>query len=765
MPRKSRRGKPATSNRPRKKATSARRPRRKATRASRSRRKKVLAIASLILLGGLAIYLGYLNYLINSRFEGGAWALPSRVYARALELYPKRVLTREQLVDELDLSSYLEVASEPLTGQYRLLGASLEMNTRSFDFGDQLQDSRLVQVFFQRGRISALTDSSSGQDLQLFRMPPVMLGSYFPDNDEDRLLLTENEVPQRLIDALIAVEDRGFFEHGGLSPRSIMRALLANLKAGKTVQGGSTLTQQLAKNLFLTPEKSLLRKINEAFMALLLELRFSKQAIITAYINEVFLLQQKRIAIHGFARASRMLFRRSVDNLEAQHVALLVGMVKGPSRYNPFSAPDAALARRNLVLKVMLKQKLLDAEEYAKAVAAPSGIVDRLPGINPFPAYLDLVKRQLQLDYSSAELARRGLRVFTAFDPLVQSNLELGLARGLKRYKQPKLQAAVVIVDYLNGDIQALVGDRVTDYPGFNRAVMAQRPIGSLIKPLLLYSLLQGKLTLASTVKDEPVRIQQSDGKIWEPRNYDRKLHGQMSLYEAFVRSYNLPFVALGVNGGLEALAQNLAKIKLLKHDVIYPSMLLGTTSMSAYEVGQMFQVIANNGYFTPLTTIRSVADQYNHTLVRVPLESHKLFDQARMIQVQRAMIGVSESGTARYLSGRFPGKTVAAKTGTTNEARDSWFVGFSKRLLTVVWLGRDDNSPINLTGSSGALRIWSEIMELQGFESFKLTRDDSLVWRNINPADGGITQKACVDSVLLPFPRDRIPGARSRCQ
>jgi len=765
MPRKTRRGKPTTSSRPRKKTTAASRPRRKATTAGRSRRKKLLAIAALILLGGLAIYLGYLNHLINSRFEGGAWALPSRVYARALELYPNLTLTREQLVYELDLSSYLKVASEPLPGQYRLLGASLEMNSRSFDFGDQLQNSRLVQVFFQRGQISALTDSSSGQDLQLFRMPPVMLGSYFPDNDEDRLLLTENEVPQRLIDALIAIEDRGFFEHKGLSPMSIMRALLANLKAGKTVQGGSTLTQQLAKNLFLTPEKSLLRKINEAFMALLLELRFSKQAIITAYINEVFLLQQKRIAIHGFARASRMLFRRSVDNLEAQHVALLVGMVKGPSRYNPFTALEAALARRNLVLKVMFRQKLLDDEEYAKAVAAPSGIVDRLPGINPFPAYLDLVKRQLQLDYSSAELARRGLRVFTAFDPLVQRNLELGLATGLKPFKQPKLQAAVVIVDYLNGDIQALVGDRVTDYPGFNRAVMAQRPIGSLIKPLLLYSLLQDKLTLASQVKDEPVRIQQSDGKIWEPRNYDRKLHGQMSLYQAFVHSYNLPFVTLGVNGGLEVLAQNLAKIKLLKHDVIYPSMLLGTTSMSAYEVGQMFQVIANNGYFTPLTTIRSVADQYNHTLVRVPLESHKLFEQAGMIQVQRAMIGVSESGTARYLGGRFPGKTLAAKTGTTNDARDSWFVGFSKRLLTVVWLGRDDNSPINLTGSSGALRVWSEIMELQGFESFKLSRDDSLGWRHINPADGGIIQKSCADSVLLPFPRDRIPTTRSRCQ
>ena len=716
-------------------------------------------------MAGLVTYLGYLNHLINNRFDGDTWALPSRVFGRAQEMYPGLSLSREQLVYELVLSSFLEVETEPRPGQYRLLGESIELHARRFDFGDQVQDPRLVQVFFEKGRIAALIDSGNGSDLQLFRLPPVILGSYYPDNGEDRLLLAEDEVPDRLIDILIAVEDRKFFDHSGISPMAILRAVFANLKAGKAVQGGSTLTQQLAKNLFFTPEKSLLRKINEAFMALILELRFSKQTIITAYVNEVFLLQQKRIAIHGFGQASRMLFRRSVDSLEPQQLALLVGMVKGPSRYNPISAPVRALARRNLVLKIMFEQRLLAADEYSQAVAAPLGVVKRLPGVNPFPAYLDLVKRQLQSNYSSGELARRGLRVFTVFDPLLQRNLELGLARGLGRFNQPDLQAAVVIADYLNGDVQALVGDRVTDYPGFNRALMAQRPIGSLIKPLLLYTLLQDGLTLASKVKDTSIRIKQSDGKVWEPRNFDRKLHGQMSLYQAFIQSYNLPFVRLGIGERLEALANNLARIQLLKHDVVYPSMLLGTTSMSAYEVAQLYQVIANNGYFTPLTTIRSVADQDNHTLARVPLESYKLFDQASMIQVQRAMIGVSENGTARYLAERFPGLALAGKTGTTNDLRDSWFAGFSQRLLSVVWLGRDDNGPVSLTGSSGALRVWSDIMALQKFEPFKVSRDDSLSWRYINPIEAGITQQSCTNSVLLPFPENRIPVARSRCQ
>jgi penicillin-binding protein 1B len=732
--------------------------------AAKKGRRRYLSYALLVAFGLFLVYLGYLNTLINSRFEGDTWVLPSRVYARPLELYPELALSVEALEYELRLSSYQAVASEPLPGQFRRLGGSIEIHSRSFNFDDQAQSAELVQIFFRDNRIDAIVASNDDREMPLFRLPPMILGSYYPDSGEDRLLLREDQIPEKLVAILIAVEDKHYFDHYGVSPKAILRALWVNLKAGKTVQGGSTLTQQLAKNLFLTPEKSLLRKINEAFMALSLEMRFSKQTIITSYINEVFLLQQKRVAIHGFERASQMMFRRNLEHLDAQHLALLVGMVKGPSRYNPFVHPQAAIARRNLVLKIMHAHGLIDKAGLEIAASSDLGIVKRLPGVNPFPAYLDLVKRQLSQNYSGDELARRGLRVFTSFDPLVQRNLESGLNRGLGRFDQPELQAAVVIADYLNGDIQAMVSDRVSDYPGFNRALMAQRPIGSLIKPLLLYSLLQGDFTLGSRILDEPVRIKQSDGKIWEPRNFDRKLHGEMTLYEAFVRSYNLPFVRLGVNGGLEVLAQNMTKIKLLKHDVIYPSMLLGTTAMSAYEVAQMFQAIANNGYFTPLKTIRTVSDHKGNILNRIPLESLKLFDQARMIQVQRAMIGVAETGTARYLAQRFKGDTIAAKTGTTNEARDSWFAGFSKRLLTVVWLGRDDNKPINLTGSSGALRVWSDIMELQGFESFKLSHDKSLSWKYVDPLKGGITHKSCANSVLLPFPVNRIP-ARSRCQ
>jgi len=713
----------------------------------------------------LCAYLLYLNHLINLRFEGDTWAIPSRVYARPLELYPGLELSAESLQYELGLSVYQRVNQTPDSGQYRLGGNTIDLHTRAFVFSDQTEPARQVRIQFSGSKITRIIDSTSKKQLELLRLPPVVIGSYFPENGEDRVLMRFEEIPPTLIKILLAVEDKKFYQHMGVSPVSIARAIIANVKAGKTVQGGSTLTQQLAKNLFLTPKRSLIRKINEAFMALLLELRFDKNTILTAYVNEVFLLQQKKISIHGFALASQSLFRQSIDHLSEEKLALLVGMVKGPSRYNPILHPESAIERRNLVLRVMRDHRIIDSIQYQAFIKLPLATVNRVPGVNRFPAYLDLVKRQLNSSYSASELSAKGMRIFTPFDPLVQRNLEQGLKYGLARFKQKKLEVAVVIADYLSGDIQALVGGRQVDFPGFNRAVLAQRPIGSLIKPLLLYSLLDAGATLATQVSDKPVRIRQSDQRIWEPRNYDRKLHGKMSLYEAFVKSYNLPFVRLGVNGGLELLAQNLDRINLLKQDLIYPSLLLGTSEMSAFEVAQMFQVIANQGYFSPLTTIRQVSDQSNRILERIPLDSVKLFNEALMLQVQRAMIGVTEEGTAKYLDQRFSQQTVAGKTGTTNDLRDSWFAGFTERELAVVWLGRDDNTPVNLSGSSGALRVWADIMQQQGFKSFKLAHNDSLKWQYINRFNSGSTKQECPGSVLLPFPNNFKPDSRSPCE
>jgi penicillin-binding protein 1B len=710
-------------------------------------------------------YLFFLNHLIDQRFDDDIWALPSRIYARPLELYKGMSLNLESLKYELELSTYQRVSHRPKPGQYRLLNESVELYAQDFEYSNFVESGRLVSIRFGGDKITKITDLVSEKPLKLYRLPPAIIGSYHPQNGEDRLLVDRGHIPEKLQEILITIEDKQFFNHLGINPISIIRALIANVRAGKTTQGGSTITQQLAKNLFLSSERSLLRKINEAFIALLLEFRFSKQTILAAYINEVFLLQQKKIAIHGFGLASQRLFKKPIDQLSTDKLALLVGMVKGPSSYNPILHPKAALARRNLVLKVIYKEQLIDQKEYDYLIQQPLGTVKRLPGINPFPAYVDLVKRQLKSNYSSSELSARGLRIFTPFDPIIQRSLHRGLKNGLSRFGQPNLQSAVVIADYLNGDIRALTGDSQVDYPGFNRAVMAQRPIGSLIKPLLLYGLLEGGRSLATPANDKAINIKQSDGNIWTPKNYDRKFHGRMSLYEAFVNSYNLPFVNFGVQGGLEALVKNLERIDLLKHETVYPSILLGTSAMSALEVAQMYQVIANNGYFSPLTTIRQVSDKDNRVLNRIPIKSQKLFNPAQMIQVQRAMLGVVEEGTAKYLNARFKGTSLAGKTGTTNDTRDSWFSGFSNRLLGVVWLGNDDNKPTHLTGSSGALRVWADIMGQQKLKPFKISRNTTLKWHYINRKNGLLTQQHCVNSVLLPFVKSQVPSRRSVCE
>jgi penicillin-binding protein 1B len=739
-----------------------------ATRSSQkplpSKKRHWLRWMSLILLLGLCGYIGYLNYLVNQRFDGSTWAIPSRVYARSLELYPGLSMSPGRLQDELKKGLYHPVKLVSKPGQYSVNEHSITIFFRQFDFPSVVQKAKKIRIDWQSNQISSIRELNNNQIVEIIRVPPLVLGSYYPNTDEDRSLLKFDEIPKRLIDILLLIEDRRFFEHWGINPSAIARAFLANIKAGKTVQGGSTLTQQLAKNLFLTREKSLIRKINEAILSILLEIRFDKQTILQAYINEVYLAQQNKIAIHGFAPASRLLFGRTIDQLDDADLALIVGMVKGPSLYNPVKQLKNATKRRNIVLQVMNENGLLDDDTYTKSKNKLIQTNQNIPGINPYPAFLDLVKRQINRHVETKDVSTRGLRIFTTFDPIVQQGLEKGLKSGLQNLGKVNLQSAVIITDYLNGDILAMTGDSQVDFPGFNRALLAQRPIGSLIKPLLLYSVLDDNTHLASIVSDKEISIRQSDGKIWSPRNYDRKTHGEITLYQALVKSYNLPFVHLGIDGGLKSLADNLGRLFLLKQKNIYPSLLLGTSPMSVFEVAQLYQVIANNGYFTPLTSIRKITTSENITINQTPIVSHQLFDEEKLAQVHRALIGVTEEGTARFLKKRIPDKVLAGKTGTTNDTRDSWFAGFGQQLMGVVWLGKDQNESTGLTGSSGALRIWADIMDHQNLQSFSISANEKLTWKLVNRFNGNATRSGCRDSVLLPFNKHHVIGPQKGC-
>ncbi|MDH5299220.1 MAG: transglycosylase domain-containing protein, partial [Desulfobulbaceae bacterium] len=482
--------------------------RRRPARGQRRRYWRWGGIAILLVLGLAALYVRTLDQTIRDRFEGKRWDLPARVYARPLELYVGLPLTPDQLVEELRLAGYRRAKSAPHPGSYGRNGDTVRLNSRPFYFGGgDREPSRRLAVTFAGNTVAGLTDGT-GTTCPLARLDPAQIGSFHPLLFEDRIIVTREAIPDLLRRTLVVVEDRNFYLHHGIDPLAILRSLRVNVKAGTTVQGGSTLTQQLVKNLFLDNRRTLWRKANEAVMALLLELHYDKEEILTAYINEVFLGQDGDRAIHGFALAGHFYFRRDLADLTPGQIALLVGLVKGPSFYDPRQHAERATARRNLVLEMMARQGVISQAQRRRATAEPVMEPAALSSaINRFPAFLDLVKRQLLKEYQEKDLTSNGIRIFTTLDPLVQRRVEETLERivpALERGRKPgaALQAAVVVVHRDSGEIEALAGDRRSGFAGFNRALDARRPIGSLVKPAVYLSALEQGYTLATPLVD-----------------------------------------------------------------------------------------------------------------------------------------------------------------------------------------------------------------------------------------------------------------------
>ena len=435
-----------------------------------------------------AVYVVYLDFSVRTQFEGSRWALPARVYARALELYPDQHLNAEQFSKELHLLGYRPVSRPSDSGTYTRIGDSFVIKTRDFIFWDGKESSRSVRLEFSENRLLGLWRADVGDPIDLLRLDPPHIGSIYPKHNEDRVLVQIKDVPELLIDALLVVEDRSFYEHYGVSPRSILRALMANVKAGHTVQGGSTLTQQLVKNFFLTNERTLIRKVNEAIMALLVDFHYEKDEILEAYFNEVYLGQDGRRAIHGFGLASQFYFERPLSKLSPSQIALLVALVKGPSYYDPRRNLLRAHQRRDLVLELLAEQEKISAETMQASQDQPLGVLPRrTSGVTRVPAFIDLVRRQLRRDYSEEDLSTEGLNIFTTLEPEIQNQTELAMSKKLNQLTNwgvsEDIQGAAVVINVSNGEVQAVVGGRDPRFAGFNRAVDAVRPVGSLIKP------------------------------------------------------------------------------------------------------------------------------------------------------------------------------------------------------------------------------------------------------------------------------------------
>ena len=719
----------------------------------------------------LAVFAVYLDAVVQEKFSGKRWTVPAKVYARPLELFVGQKLAKDDFLKELDALGYRREGAVAGPGGVSVAGNNIELHSRGFQFYESSEPSQRVRVRFSGDYVAGLTQAGGG-NLAVARLEPLLIGGLYPAHQEDRVLIKLEQVPPYLVETLVAIEDREFFNHFGVSPKGIARAVWVNTSAGQLRQGGSTLTQQLVKNFYLTNERSLTRKLTEAMMAMLLELHYDKKDILEAYLNEVFLGQDGQRAVHGFGLASQYFFSQPLSELKIDQVALLVGMVKGPTFYNPRRNPERALERRNLVLDVLAEQGVASPEIVAAAKQKPLGVTRRgSMADSSFPAFLDLVKRQLREDYQEQDLTEEGLRIFTSFDPILQLKAETALADSLKRLSGRKgvdeVEAGMVVTNPESGEVQALIGSRQPRFAGFNRALDAVRPIGSLIKPAIYLAALErpSQYTLTSLIEDKPFSIKGQDGQVWSPQNYDRKAHGTIYLYQGLANSYNLSSAKLGLEVGVPTVLQTLERLGVEHKWPAYPSMLLGAGGLSPINVANMYQTLANGGFNTPLRGIRNVLTADGEPLKRYPYQIQQRFDSGAIYLLQNAMQRTMSEGTGRSVYNQLPRSlALAGKTGTSNDSRDSWFAGFSQDLLAVVWLGRDDNGPTPLTGASGALQVWTEFMRKADPLPLDMPLPDNVVQAWVDANTGMGSDPSCPNVVQMPYIRGSQPAAGPAC-
>jgi len=703
----------------------------------------------------------YMSRLIDARFDLGQQPEPSRVYARPLELYPGLPLNRDALIAELAAARYRNDPTAALPGTYSLSRSKALIHTRDFRFDDGTESAQRIELSLSANKVNKIVDAG-GNPVALKRLDPALIGTLYLNDPNERRPLPLTAMPPSLVAGIQAVEDRDFNHHYGIDPWAIARAIWANARAGQLVQGGSTLTQQLVKNTLLTPERTLSRKLQEAGLSIVIEARFSKGDILQAYLNRVYLGQLGSRPVQGFGAAAEFYFGRELDQLQLSEVALLVGLIKGPSYYDPRRHPKRAMRRRNLVLRQYAETGLIDQNTLLSAQAQPLNVAPRPSAARErHPAFIDLVRDHLAAAYTPEVLAKQGLNVLTTLDPWAQRLAEKAVSERMDKLDSAaQLEAAMVLTRASDGEILALVGGRQPRMPGFNRAVTARRPVGSLLKPFVyLLALSQpSQFGLGSLISDEPVSHRLPSGQIWKPQNYDRRSHGQVRLIDALSRSYNQAAARLGLSLGMPAFGDLLRNLGVEAGNPPNPAAVLGAVELSPLDVTQLYQALASGGRVLPLNPLRAVVNAKGEVLSRVPMRAGAPTQVEVIKLLTLALVETTVSGTASRLTsdGRMQVAS-AGKTGTSDDLRDSWYAGYTGEHLGVVWIGRDDNQPSGLTGSAGALRVWEDMFAQLPSKAIRLRFVEPVRWLAYGDATG------CKDLRFLPaLPPFEPPNARS---
>lgn len=727
----------------------------------------VAVLVGLVLLG---LYLVRQDNIITQKFEGKRWNIPAKVYSQPLTLAVGNPLSDDELENWLNLLTYTPDKNYDNAGTFTKKNGEYYIHTREFKFAaNDTEPSQIIKVTLKDNQIEKL-QSTRPNPSGVARVEPIFIGGIYPDNNEDRIVLTINDYPQPLIDALVATEDRSFYQHQGVSIRGIGRAIYSNFMGGSR-QGGSTITQQLVKNFYLNSDRTIKRKANEAVMAILLEMHYSKSEILQAYMNEINLGQNGNHSINGFGLASQFYFNRPLKELRLDQMAMLVGLAKGPTQYNPLRYPDAALKRRNVVLSNMLITGKISQQQYDEAVQQPLSIsYNPVIGKTRFPDYLDVVKRELTRTYDANDLKNEGLRIFTSFDPNVQKTATNAVIQSINQLKKsnPKqltnLQAALVSANPNTGELLAVVGSS-RDFTGFNRAVDAKRQVGSLLKPIIyLTAFEQGRYNLSSSVDDSPIVLKMTDGKTWTPSNYGGGSHGIIPLTSALANSYNQAAVRVGMEVGIPNFLNQLYRMGITSPLPNYPSTLLGAVNLSPMDMLGIYQVLATGGLRHEIHTIRTIIDDQGRVVQGIEQKNQQVINPTAAYLTNYAMQQVIKQGTAKAALALGDNLNLAGKTGTTNDYRDAWFAGYSGNVVSVVWVGLDDNKPTGLSGGNGALPMWINFMKQQKLTPVNLIAPGNIEWLWMENGKSQLSHEKCPNAIYVPVDTDNLPQDSSEC-
>ncbi len=725
---------------------------------------RLVVAASVVLAGVLTVAFVDANW----RFSHLEAAAPARIFSSPFTLTTGTAVSKENLAERLARLGYRRVENHPKTpGEYAARFRSLEIYLNAFDYPEGRLEAAPVRLRIGFGRVSGLEDPETGERLDEARLEPESLGVLSGDVHEERTPVALEDLPKTLLDAVVAVEDRRFYRHPGIDPRAVLRALFANVRSGEVVQGGSTITQQLAKNLYPDGgDRTLVRKVWETLAALGLEALRSKGQILEGYLNQIYLAQRGPISIVGVGAASRHYFGKDPRYLDLPESALVAGLIQSPGRYHPYRHPDTARERRNLVLRLMREEGFISAPDEEEADRAPLGLRPE-PSHDPrrAPYFIDYVAQELEALGVRDPASRTGLRVFTTLDALLQARAESAVESNLARFEKEfphlrklpggEIQGAFVALRPSDGAILAMVGGRNYQRSQFNRVVQAHRQPGSLFKPFVYLAGFRkaqeardSSFTAATVLDDSPLEMEVA-GEPWAPRNFDQEYRGPVSARQALAMSLNVPTIRAAEMIGLRDVVRTARACGIESPLQPVPSIALGTFEVTPLEMASAFTPIATLGARAAPRGITAIVDDRGRSLaIPGPAVEPVISAEAAYLTLD-LMRDVVRYGTGAGVGTYGIDGDFAGKTGTTDDGRDAWFAGLHPDYLAVAWVGFDNNRPLRLGGSALALPIWAQVTARAALDDHRRwERPTGIVEAEVDPTTGLLAGWRCPESV-----------------